>query len=61
MSASPKNPQSENLMINEIEREAIEFAQSILEGKQTGAASKLTQIERQAVNYAKNLLRKFKA
>jgi len=53
----PGQPQQP--MINEIEREAIEFAQSIVKGPKKGAADPLSRIEREAVSYAKNLLRKF--
>jgi len=51
----PKQP-----VINEIEREAIEFAQSIVKGPKKGRADPLSRIEREAVTYAKNLLRKFR-
>ncbi|WP_395375070.1 helix-turn-helix domain-containing protein [Marinicella sp. W31] len=47
-------------MINEIEREAIEFAQSLLTEPQNGKKDPLSKIERQAINYAKTLLNKFK-
>lgn len=50
----PKEP-----MINEIEREAIEFAQSLLKGPEQGKADPLSKVERQAIAYAKNLLSKF--
>ena len=53
--------QTDDLMINQIEREAIEFAQSILNRSKNGRADALTKIERQAIEYAKNLLRKFGA
>ena len=52
----PKEP-----MINEIEREAIEFAQSLLRGPKKGKIDSLSRIEREALDYAKNLLRKFEA
>ena len=55
MSDQPKPP-----MINEIEREAIEFAQSLLAEPKKGQAAPLSKIEREALAYAKNLLRKFK-
>jgi len=48
-------------MINEIEREAIEFAQSLFSGSQKVQADPLTKIEREAIDYAKKLLSKFKA
>lgn len=55
-----ENP-SERPMINKIEREAIEFAQSILKGPEKGKTDPLSQIEREAINYATRLLRKFGA
>ena len=51
----PKQP-----MINKIEREAIEFAQSLLAGPKKGQADPLSKVEREAIAYAKNLLSKFK-
>jgi len=51
--------QQKNLMINKIEREAIEFAQSLLKGPKKGRSDPLSKIEREAITYAKNLLRKF--
>ncbi|MBB6521907.1 helix-turn-helix domain-containing protein [Pseudoteredinibacter isoporae] len=50
----PKQP-----MINEIEREAIEFAQTILNDPKKGQADTLSQVERDAIRYARNLLGKF--
>lgn len=50
----PKQP-----MINKIEREAIEFAQSLLTKPKKGLADPLSKIERDAIAYAKNLLSKF--
>ena len=46
-------------MINEIEREAIEFAQSLLATKGKASTDRLSKIERDAIAYAKNLLGKF--
>ena len=51
--------QNQDLMINQIELEAIEFAQSILNRPAKGGADPLTKIERQAIEYARNLLKKF--
>ncbi len=48
-----------NLMINRIEREAIEFAQSLLAEPKKGQAGPLSKIERDAIAYAKNLLGMF--
>ena len=56
-----KTDQSQQPMINEIEREAIEFAQSLLNDPKKGKKDPLSKIERNAINYAKNLLRKFGA
>ena len=47
-------------MINKIEREAIEFAQSLLNGPKKGQADPVSKIEREAIAYAKNLLGMFK-
>jgi len=52
--------QSKKPMINKIEREAIEFAQSLLKGPKKGQADPLSKIEREAIDYARNLLSKFK-
>lgn len=46
-------------MVNKIERDAIEFAQSLLTKPKNGKADSLSKIEREAIAYAKNLLRKF--
>ncbi|GAA6152170.1 helix-turn-helix domain-containing protein [Pseudoteredinibacter isoporae] len=55
---SPKQP-----LINDIEREAIEFAQRILnEPKKRSKREQedpLSQLERDSIRYARNLLRKF--
>jgi transcriptional regulator with XRE-family HTH domain len=50
----PKQP-----MINKIERDAIEFAQSLLAEPTKGEADSLSKIEREAISYAKNLLKMF--
>lgn len=60
--SNPKvEKQNHDLMINQIELEAIEFAQSILSRPTKGRADPLTKIERQSIEYAKNLLKKFGA
>jgi len=46
-------------MINKIERDAIEFAQSLLAAPNKGEADSLSKIEREAISYAKNLLKMF--
>ena len=51
----PKQP-----MINKIERDAIEFAQSLLTEPKKGQSDPLTKIERDAIAYAKKLLSMFK-
>lgn len=48
-----------DLMLMQIEREAIEFAQSILNGPKRGKTDQLSKIERQALDYAKKLVAKF--
>ena len=55
-----KADQPRQPMINKIEREAIEFAQSLLNEPNKGQADPLSKIEREAIAYAKNLLRMFK-
>lgn len=50
---------TENIMLMQIEREAIEFAQSILIGPKKGSNDPLSKIERQAMDYAKKLVAKF--
>ena len=50
-----------DLMLNRIERDAIEFAQSILNVPKKGKKDPLSKIERDAINFAESLLRKFKA
>jgi transcriptional regulator with XRE-family HTH domain len=52
--------ESKQPMINKIEREAIEFAQSLLTEPKKGKADPLSKIEREAIAYPKNLLSKFK-
>lgn len=46
-------------LINEIEREAIEYAQSLLNGTDNSKREPLSKIERDAIAYARNLLKKF--
>lgn len=48
-------------LINAIERDAIEFAQSILSGPGKGRAEPLSKIERNAIDFAKRLLRRFES
>ena len=60
MTDQEQTDQAKQPMINEIEREAIEFAQSLLAGPKKGQADPLSKIEREAISYAKNLLSKFK-
>lgn len=60
MTDKESKDQTEQPMINEIEREAIEFAQSLPLTKFERSLP-LSKIERKAINYAKNLLRKFES
>ncbi len=53
--SSAKSP-----LINEVEREAIEFAQSMLAEPKKGSKDPLSRIERAAINHAKSLVNKFK-
>jgi transcriptional regulator with XRE-family HTH domain len=47
-------------MINKIERDAIEYAQSVLSGPSKGQPDPLSKIEREAIAFAKKLLAMFK-
>ncbi len=49
----------EKTQLLKIEREAIDFAQSILNGPEKGCTNPLTKLERDAIAYAKRLLGKF--
>ena len=51
---------NKTLMMNKIEREAIEFAQSLLENPQNNQSGALSKIEKDAIAYAKKLLGMFK-
>jgi transcriptional regulator with XRE-family HTH domain len=53
--------QGPQIMVNKIEREAIEFAQKLLNGPDKGQTDSLSKIEREALTYAKKLLSLFKA
>ncbi len=53
--------QQKQPLINKIEREAIDFAQSLLNGPKKGETDRLSKIERDAIAYARNLLKKFDA
>ncbi|MFC3092650.1 XRE family transcriptional regulator [Alteromonas sediminis] len=52
-----KDTEVKNLL--KVEREAIEFAQSILRSPHSNPKDPLTKIERDAMSYAKKLLGKF--
>ena len=60
MRTEDQKDQPQQAMINKIERDAIEFAQSLLNEPAKGQADSLSKIERKAINYAKELLRMFK-
>ena len=60
MTGQKRADESGQPMINKIEREAIEFAQSLLKGPKKGQTVPLSKIEREAIAYARNLLGKFK-
>ncbi len=59
-----KSQQAQNegipLKLLKIEREAIEFAQSIINSPKKGQKDALTKLERDALSYAKKILGKFK-
>jgi len=60
MTNSEQADQPKQPMINKIERDAIEFAQSLLTEPKKGQADPLSKIERDAIAYAKKLLSMFK-
>lgn len=60
MTDQEQTEQSRQPMINKIEREAIEFAQTLLNGPRKRQADPLSKIEREAIAYAKKLLGMFK-
>lgn len=61
MNTSKQATNSPQVKLNKTEKEAIKFAQSILNGPKQGQADPLTKIERNAINYGKSLLRKLKS
>ncbi|MGA8203497.1 MAG: helix-turn-helix transcriptional regulator [Woeseiaceae bacterium] len=60
MTSPEQADQRKEPMINKIERDAIEFAQSLLAEPKKGRADSLSKIERDAIAYAKKLLSMFK-
>ena len=60
MTSPEQGDQPKQPMINKIERDAIEFAQSLLTEPKKGQADSLSKIERDAIAYAKKLLSMFK-
>ena len=60
MTDQQQTEQTRQPMINKIEREAIEFAQTLLNEPRKGQADPLSKIEREAIAYAKKLLGMFK-
>ena len=56
MRTEDRKDQPQPAMINKIERDAIEFAQSLLNEPPNGQPDSLSKIERKAINYAKDLL-----
>ena len=60
MRTEDRKDQPQPAMINKIERDAIEFAQSLLNEPPNGQPDSLSKIERKAINYAKDLLSMFK-
>lgn len=60
MTDQQKAVQHSRTLINSIEREAIEFAQSLINGPKKEHSDPLNKIEREAITYARNLLRKFR-
>ena len=60
MTSPEQGDQPKQPMINKIERDAIEYAQSLLTEPKKGQADSLSKIERDAIAYAKKLLSMFK-
>jgi len=48
-------------LLYQVERDAIDFAQSILKGPKKGEQEPITKVERDAINYAKGLLARLNA
>ncbi len=61
MTDQEQTNQAKRPMINKIEREAIEFAQSLVNKPKKANAHSLSTIEQEAISYAKNLLKMFKS
>ena len=61
MTDQEQTNQAKRPMINKIEREAIEFAQSLVKKPKKANAHSLSTIEQEAISYAKNLLKMFKS
>jgi len=59
MASDQRAAKSVQPMLNRIEREAIEFAQSVLHGPGKGQKDPVGKIERDAIAYAKRLLEMF--
>lgn len=55
----PDEEQAIPVQLLDIEREAIDFAQSILNDPKPGTKDSVTSVEREAISYAKRLLNKF--
>lgn len=59
MTKPHESDSTENMMLMQIERDAIDFAQSILNRRKGRLKTPLSKIERQAIDYAKRLIAKF--
>jgi len=59
MTKDKQDDHQKYLMLNEIELEAIEFAQSLISAPMKSSDDPLSKIERKAIDYAKKLLSKF--
>ena len=59
MTKPKESDSTENVMLMQIERDAIDFAQSILGRRKRGIKAPLSKIERHAIDYAKKLIAKF--
>lgn len=60
MNATHHEEKSEQIRLNEIEKSAIKYGQSLLQTPKNGQSDPLTKIERKAIDYGKTLLGKLK-
>ncbi|MEE4246049.1 MAG: helix-turn-helix transcriptional regulator [Kangiellaceae bacterium] len=59
MNSKDSAAKESEVLLNSIERDAIDFAQSILSDPKSQSSNPLSKVERDAINYAKKLISKF--